>query len=92
MHELALAEGILGVVLDKADGERVRAVRVRVGASQRVVNESLEFCFRLAAEDTVAAEAALVIDTTEGDELVVDGVELASGWRLRPGGAQRREA
>jgi Zn finger protein HypA/HybF involved in hydrogenase expression len=90
MHEMALAQGILGVVLDKANGERVRAVRVRVGALQRVVPESLELCFRLAAADTVAADALLHLHATFGDELLVDGVEVASGWRLRPGVSEIR--
>lgn len=87
MHEMALAEGILGVVLEKAAGERVKSVRLRVGAGQRVVPESLEMCFRFASHQTEAAEAALLIDAVAGDELLVDGVETESGWLLRPGAA-----
>lgn len=85
-----MAEGILGVVLEKADGRPVRSVRLRIGALQRVVPESLELCFRLAAEDTTAAGAVLIVDPTPGDELLVDGVELDTGWRLRPGVAADR--
>jgi hydrogenase nickel incorporation protein HypA/HybF len=62
MHEMALAEGILGVVLDAAHGQPVRRVRVRVGALQRVLPESLRFCFELAAQETAAAGAAVDID------------------------------
>src|SRR5689334_22405966 len=121
MHEMALAEGILAVVLDAADGEPVRRVRLRVGALQRVVPESLGMCFQLLAEDTVAAVARLElqdvparlrclrcddesafdappfvcrecgsweIEMLAGEELLVDGVELDSGWRYRPGAAE----
>jgi len=117
MHEMALAEGVLAVVLDAAEGEAVRRVRLSVGVLQAVVPESLRFSFQLAAENTIAADA--VVELTEvlgrlrchacdresefaapplscrhcgasdvellaGDELLVDAVELASGWRYRP--------
>lgn len=118
MHEMALAQGILAVVLDVAEAEPVRRVRLSVGALQAVVPESLQLCFQLAAEDTVAADAVVDVmdiparlacrqcggeserrappfncghcgsaDVTllAGDELMVDAVELASGWRYRPG-------
>jgi hydrogenase nickel incorporation protein HypA/HybF len=59
MHELALAEGILAVALDVADGRPVRCIRVRVGALQLVVPDSLDFCFQLATADTSADGARL---------------------------------
>ena len=62
MHEMALAEGILDVVLHVSEGRPVRQVRVRAGALQRVVPDSLQFCFELAAADTAAADARLLIE------------------------------
>lgn len=62
MHEMALAEGILGVALDVADGRPVRRIQVRVGALQMVVPDSLQFCFELAAQDTPAADARLELE------------------------------
>jgi hydrogenase nickel incorporation protein HypA/HybF len=59
MHELGLAEGILGVTLDIAGRREVRRITVRVGVLQRVVPDSLEFGFRLLAEGTPAAHARL---------------------------------
>jgi hydrogenase nickel incorporation protein HypA/HybF len=118
MHEMPLAEGILEVALRAAEDQPIRRVRVRAGALQRVVADSLQFCFELAAAGTPAAEALLDLAIlparlrcrhcqaeTEvmappflcgscgdpdvayvgGDELLVDGVELDSGWRYRPG-------
>src|SRR5690349_7077672 len=64
MHEMALAEGILDVVLQAAEGHPVRQVRVRAGALQRVVADSLQFCFELAAAGTPVAEAILVLEGT----------------------------
>lgn len=89
MHEMALAEGILRVVLEKAAGQRVRKVQLRVGAGHRVTSESLEMCFRLAAQETPAAEASLLIDAVPGNDLLVDGVETDGGWLRRPGAPVR---
>jgi hydrogenase nickel incorporation protein HypA/HybF len=118
VHELTLAEAILGVVLDVAEGQHVREVRVRAGALQRVIPVTLQDCFAQVAAGTPAADAVLTVDEAparigchlclaqveltippfvcarcgasdveflSGDELLVDGVELDSGWLYRPG-------
>jgi hydrogenase nickel incorporation protein HypA/HybF len=59
MHELGIADGILAVAVDVADGERADRVRVRVGALHRVTEESLRFSFDLVTRDTPAANAQL---------------------------------
>jgi hydrogenase nickel incorporation protein HypA/HybF len=117
MHEMVLAEGILGVVLDVAEGREVQRVQLRVGALQHVTPDSLQFCFQLVAEDTSAANAiiefetvpawlrcrkchrngeaasppflcrhcgASEVDLISGDELLVEAIELDTGWHRRP--------
>lgn len=84
MHELGLAEGILAVVLDVAARERVERVRVSVGELQRVVPDSLRFCFELAAQDTLASKAVLDVEVVSGAGASVDAVKLSTGWRHRP--------
>jgi hydrogenase nickel incorporation protein HypA/HybF len=85
MHEVALAQGILEVVLDIANGESVRTVRVRAGEQQAVAEESLQFCFEMVALDTSAASAQLEVQIVPGDVLLVDAIELSSsGWHIRP--------
>ena len=64
MHEMALAEGILQVVLDAAEDQNVRRVRLQVGRLQMVVPDSLNFSFGLVAEGTVAAGATLEMEET----------------------------
>lgn len=64
MHEMALAEGILQVVLDAADGQNVRRVQLQVGRLQMVVPDSLEFSFQLVADGTPAAEARIEMEET----------------------------
>ena len=88
MHEVALAQGILDVVLDVADGRPVRTVRVRAGELLAVSEDSLRFCFELVAQGTPAAGARLEVRMTDDDALLVDGVELDDGWRWRPDAVQ----
>ena|SRR5579871_4997591 len=64
MHEMALAEGILSVVLDAAGDARVRRVELQVGALQLVVPESLRFSFDMVADGTPAQGAVVGIQET----------------------------
>ena len=66
MHELALAESIVGAVCERADGRPVRRVTVRIGALTAVVPDAMRFCFDLAVEGTVADGAELAIDYRPG--------------------------
>ncbi len=64
MHEMALAEGILDIVLsyaDKNNAKKVTEISVLVGEMTGVVPESLEFCFESLARDTKAQGAKLVL-------------------------------
>ena len=64
MHEMALAEGILDIVLsyaDKNEAKKVTEISVLVGEMTGVVDESLEFCFTSIAKDTKAEGAKLIL-------------------------------
>lgn len=76
MHELGLAEGIMTVAIDMADGRTVTRIVVRIGEEQRIVPDSLEFGFQLLAEGTNCAVAALQCLSVPGIEVLVDEVEL----------------
>jgi hypothetical protein len=77
MHELGLAEGIMTIAIDMADGRMVSRIAVRIGEEQRIVPDSLEFGFQLLAEGTNCAGAALECLPVPGIEVLVDEVELA---------------
>ncbi len=65
MHELSIAEGIIGIVRDSvelADGERVRTVEIVAGELNGIVRETLEFCFEYASKDTILEGATLVME------------------------------
>ncbi|HJF85362.1 hydrogenase maturation nickel metallochaperone HypA [Megamonas hypermegale] len=64
MHEMALAEGILDIVLgyaDKNEAKKVTEISILVGEMTGVVPESLEFCFDSLSKGTKAQGAKLVL-------------------------------
>jgi hydrogenase nickel incorporation protein HypA/HybF len=62
MRELSLSGVIVNTVLKQADGRKLSAVDVRIGALRQVVPESLVFYFGIVARDTVCEEAELRLD------------------------------
>jgi len=65
VHELAISESIIGLVVDCARRERITRVSrvvVEIGVAASVDPEALLFCFPIAAAETVAAGAELVIN------------------------------
>jgi hydrogenase nickel incorporation protein HypA/HybF len=62
MHELALAESVVKIAEQHADGRRVTKVELAVGALRQVVPEALAFGFEAVAVGTVAEGAVLEID------------------------------
>lgn len=86
MHELSIAASIVEAVTESASaypGARVKEVRLRVGALASVVEDSLQFCWELATEDSPLAGAALVINKvpvivhcgTCGADAEIEGVQ-----------------
>ena len=64
MHELALSQSIIDLVVEAARREglrRVSGVLVEIGAAAGVEAEALRFCFGVAAEETIAEGATLTI-------------------------------
>ncbi len=59
MHELSLSSAILETTLRHADGRKVTAVEMRIGALRQVVPESLEFYFGIVTRGTPVEGAAL---------------------------------
>jgi hydrogenase nickel incorporation protein HypA/HybF len=64
MHEMSLAEGVLGVVLDAARAHQpcaVRTVRLEIGALAAVECEALRFAFEGVKQGSLAEDARLDI-------------------------------
>jgi hydrogenase nickel incorporation protein HypA/HybF len=66
MHELALSQNIVDLVVERARREGVRAVSkvtIEVGMAAGVEPDALRFCFDIVTADTLAQGAELAIET-----------------------------
>ncbi|MGC9965671.1 MAG: hydrogenase maturation nickel metallochaperone HypA [Syntrophobacteraceae bacterium] len=66
MHELAIAESLLKIIVDESKRhglEHINKVKLQIGRFTAVVPESLTFCFELVSQDTVAFGAKIEIET-----------------------------
>jgi hydrogenase nickel incorporation protein HypA/HybF len=64
MHELSIVSSIVDTVTEKLEaypGARVKEVRLRVGALAAVVEDSLQFCYGIATDDTPLQGSKLVV-------------------------------
>jgi hydrogenase nickel incorporation protein HypA/HybF len=71
MHELAIAESVVGIAVRHAGGRRVTRVELEVGHLRQVVPATLGFAFELVARGT----------PVEGAELSMTVVEAAGRCR-----------
>ncbi|MFH0300149.1 hydrogenase maturation nickel metallochaperone HypA [Bradyrhizobium sp. 31Argb] len=69
MHEMALCEGIVGIVEEEARKRsftKVNVVCLEIGALSHVAPEAMKFCFEAVAARTIAQGAKLEIVETPG--------------------------
>lgn len=67
MHELSIALSLIELATERAqqaDGGRVEAVHVRIGALAGVEADALRFSFEVACRDTPLEGARLIIEET----------------------------
>lgn len=65
MHELSIITSVVESVTEALaayPGARVKEVRLRVGALASVIEDSLQFCYQIATEDTPLAGSVLVVN------------------------------
>lgn len=65
MHEVSIAEAIVGTVAEAVDGRPVESVEVQVGALSGVVGSALEFAWDVVTIDTPLAGSVLVVVEVE---------------------------
>ncbi len=65
MHEMAITESILSIVLaeaEKRDATRVKTVKIEVGELTNIVGDCVQFYFELMSKDTLASGAEVEIE------------------------------
>ena len=66
MHEFSIARDIIGTALAgaaKEDGKRVATLYVKLSSASHITPDSLEFCLKAAATDTIAGKADIKIES-----------------------------
>ena len=90
MHEMAITQSVVDAVCEHAAGRRVCSVKLEIGALCAVVPDSMQFCFELATEGTVADGARLDLDVQPGAARCRTAQAAGCCWRParagRPGG------
>lgn len=72
MHEMSLCESMLRIIEKQAERDKfdaVRKVRIELGDLSGASEESLRFCFPVAAKDTIAKDAELEFIYSSGTAL-----------------------
>lgn len=78
MHELGIAQNIVGAVSEAAAGRRVLCLRLEIGQLSAVMPDAIRFCFDVCAQGTTLEGARLEIEEIEGRGCCNDcGGELA---------------
>lgn len=75
MHEMSLAESVLGLIEDRTlreGGQRIKMVRLEIGKLSAVEPEAMRFCFDAVAQGTLAEGAMLDIVEQEGSAWCFD--------------------
>ena len=83
MHELSIAEAIVAIAEEHAQGRRVAKVDVKIGHLRQVVPSALIFAFELVTQGTpielpfaCPSCGSVDVDVRAGDELFVEALEL----------------
>jgi len=63
---MAITQSVVDAVCEHAAGRRVHSVKLEIGELCAVVPDSMQFCFELATEGTVADGARLDLDMQPG--------------------------
>ena len=67
MHELSVTQSVLDIVLQHAEGRKVRQVNLVIGQFSSIVDDSVQFYWEIIARETSAAEAKLHFERIPGE-------------------------
>jgi len=76
MHELKLVQDLLAAALKAANGKAIKIVSIKVGEHCHAAPPNVEFLFKTAALNTLAAEAKIEINTVPGEDLILDSIQI----------------
>jgi hydrogenase nickel incorporation protein HypA/HybF len=66
MHELAITQSVVDMVVKRTAGRQISLVRLEVGRLSGVLPDAMEFCYELVIGGTPLEGSKLVIEQTPG--------------------------
>ena len=66
VHELAITQSVVDMVVERAAGRQIARVRLQVGALSGVVPDAMMFCYELVAAGTPLEGSTLEIEPVPG--------------------------
>jgi hydrogenase nickel incorporation protein HypA/HybF len=64
MHELAITQSVVDMVVERTAGRQISLVRLEVGRLSGVMPDAMEFCYELVIAGTPLEGSTLVIEQT----------------------------
>lgn len=65
MHEMSIVMNIIDTVLEEAEKNgavEVKSVHLKAGKLHQIIPETLQYCYKIATQDTIAADSELQIE------------------------------
>lgn len=62
--------------LTAANGKVIKVARIKAGEHCHASPDNVEFLFKAAARDTLAAEAKLELTVIPGEDLILDSIQI----------------
>ncbi len=66
MHELAITQSVVDMVLERTAGRRIATVHLQVGQLSGVVPDAMQFCYEIVTAGTALEGSFLEVDATAG--------------------------
>lgn len=66
MHELAITQSVVDMVVERTAGRRITTVHLQVGQLSGVVPDAMQFCYELVTAGTELEGSTLEVESTPG--------------------------
>ena len=53
MHELGITRNIVAIILEEANGKKVKRVTLEIGKLSAIIPDSIHFCFDICCKETL---------------------------------------
>jgi len=65
MHEMSIVVNLVEAILEEAEkhgAKKIKTVYLKVGKLNQIIPETLQYCYKIATQDSIAADSELEVD------------------------------